>query len=256
MQRIVILLAVLVTCPAAFATTLMGPPAAMLNGERFGLSAEYSQTDADIAFEHAGDAIAGDFDFYGGYDVFSAAATRWWEFFLRLGAARADASDFGGDTNLSWGLGTRLTAFEWGDFTWGAMVQFTNIISRFETMEQFLDEGDSVVLLETEEELGVVEYDFATGPAWRHGRFSLYGGLLLRYVTGYVDFDAGVARDKFDIDTRWDVGGYVGGTFSVFMADPSRASCLGRCDLMAEGRFTGDSSGFSVALLLPFGGEP
>lgn len=29
-----------------------------------------------------------------------------------------------------------------------------------------------------------------------------------------------------------------------------------RCDLTAEGRFTDESAGFGIALLLPFGGEP
>jgi hypothetical protein len=261
MQRLAILLATLGICPSvAFATTLIGPPAAMLNGERFGLSFEYSQTTDDITFEHANGAVASNFEIPSGYAVFSAAATRWLEFYVRLGAARADASDFGGDTNLSWGLGTRLTAFEWGDFSWGAMLQLTNMLSYFKTGEQFLADDDSVVVLETEEELNHVEYDFATGPSWRHGRLCVYGGLLLRYVTGYLDFDAGrigdrTIGDRFDIDTCVDVGGYLGGTFSLLKADSPREFWPSRCDLTVEGRFTGDSSGFSIALLLPFGGQ-
>ncbi|MBN1509695.1 MAG: hypothetical protein JW955_22805 [Sedimentisphaerales bacterium] len=255
MQRIVILSVILLACSSVFGTTLMGPPAAILGGERFGLSAEYSQTAADIPLEHANGAVSSDFDVPAGYAVFSVAATRWLEFYARLGAARADASDFGGDTNLSWGLGTRLTALEWGDFAWGAMLQFTSMISRFDTMEGFLAEDDSVVPLKTEEELSLVEYDFATGPSWRHDRFCIYGGLLLRYVTGYLDFDATYAWDRFDVDAYLDVGGYLGGTFSLFKSDSPQGAWPSRCDVTVEGRFTGDSNGFSIALLLPFGGE-
>lgn len=252
MQRAMIVVCVLLSCSSAFGTTLMGSPTAMLDGRQFGLSIEYSRTQADITFE---DSITEDFDLDTAYAVFTAAGAPWWEFYLRLGAGRADATGFDGDTNLSWGLGTRLSVFEWDDFTWGVMAQFTNIISRFDTTEEFLV-GGVPVLLDTEEELDLVEYDFATGPTWRHGRLALYGGLLVRYLTGSLEFDADLFDDFIDIDHTWDAGGYVGGTLTLFKADPSGASVFARGDLVAEGRFTGDSTGFSVALLLPFGGEP
>ena len=255
MQRIVVLLAVVLVCRSVFATTLTGPSTAMLNGERFGLSIEYSQTDVDLPFEADGDEVTEDFDFDSAFAVFSAAATQWLEFFLRLGAAQAEATGFDGDMNFSWGLGTRLTAFEWDDFTWGAMAQFTNLVSRFDTVEEWLI--DTVPTpLETDEELNIVEYDFTTGPTWQHDPFTVYGGLLLRYVTGSLDFDAGIVDDSFDIDHQWDAGGYVGAAVTLFKADPSHAGWFSRCDVMAEGRFTGDSTGFTAALLLPFGGEP
>jgi len=240
-----------------FATTLAGPSTAMLGGERFGISFEYGQTDIDLPLEIDGDEVTEDFDFDSAFAVFSVAATQWLEFFVRLGAAQAEASGFDGDMNLSWGLGTRLTAFEWNDFTWGAMAQFTNLVSRFDTVEEWLiGEPEVPTLLPTDEELNIVEYDFATGPTWRHDRFTVYGGLLLRYVTGSLDFDAGSVSTSFDVDHQWDAGGYVGGAVTLFKADPSSTGRLSRCDLMAEGRFTDDSTGFSVALLLPFGGEP
>ena len=124
--------------PSVFATTLTGPSTAMLDGERFGMSLEYGQTDVDLPFEIDGDEVTENFDFDTTFAVFSAAATSWWEFFLRLGAAQAEATGFDGDMNFSWGLGTRLTAFEWDDFTWGAMAQFTNLVSRFDTVEEWL----------------------------------------------------------------------------------------------------------------------
>ena len=255
MQRVVIAVIILVACPCVSATTLMGPSSAMLNGDRFGVAVEYSRTDADITFDLGSDELTEDFDLHTAYATLSAAAARWLEFYIRLGAGQADATDFDGDTNLSWGLGARLTAFEWDDFTWGAMLQFTNVISRFETMEEFLVD-DTPTLLETEEELAFVEYAFTTGPTWQHGPLSLYGGLLLRCLTGRLDFDAGQFGDSFDIDSHWDAGGFVGGTLSLFKTDVSNARWLSRVDLTAEGRFTDDSTGFSLALLLPFGGEP
>ena len=42
---------------------------------------------------------------------------------------------------------------------------------------------------------------------------------------------------------------------TLFQIDPARTFWVNRCDLTAEGRFTGDSTGFRVGLLLPFGGE-
>ncbi len=255
MRRVAGLFAVFLVCPSGFATTLAGPSTAILDGERFGLSFEYSQADIDLPVQIGGDEVTESFDFDSTFAVFSAAATQWLEFFLRLGAAQAEATGFDGDMNFSWGMGTRLTAFEWDDFTWGTMVQFTNLVSRFDTVEEWLI-GDVPTPLETDEELNIVEYDFATGPTWRHDRLTVYGGLLLRYVTGNWDFDAGLAGDSFDIDRQWDAGGYVGAIVSLFKAEPSHAGWLSRCDLMAETRFTDDSSGFTAALLLPFGGEP
>ncbi len=227
----------------------------MLNGERFGVSLEYGQTDLDLPLEDVVGDDTEDFDIDSAFAVFSVAATRWLEFYIRLGAAQAEATGFDGDMNFSWGLGTRLTAFEWGDVTWGAMAQFTNLVSRFDTVEEWLIDSNSTPL-PTDEELNIVEYDFATGPTWRHHPFSVYGGLLLRYITGKLDFDAGIASDSLDVDHEWDLGGYVGGAVTLFKAGASDTGGLGRCDLMAEGRFTDDSTGFSVALLLPFGGEP
>lgn len=255
MRRVVVPFVVLLVCRSALATTLVGPSTAMLDGDRFGFSFEYSRTDADLTFETLGDRVTENFDFDSAFAVFSVAATQWLEFFVRLGAAQAEAADFDGEMNFSWGLGTRLTAFEWNDFTWGGMAQFTNLVSRFNTFEEFLI-GDVPTPLETDEELNIVEYDFATGPTWQHDRFTVYGGLLVRYVTGSLDFDAGIADDSFKLDRQWDAGGYVGGGVTLFKAGPSHAGCFSRCDLMAEGRFTGDSTGFTAGLLLPFGGEP
>jgi len=74
------------------------------------------------------------------------------------------------------------------------------------------------------------------------------------YVEGEFEIIAGRFGDRFDIDTQWDVGGYVGGTVTLFETDPSQTYGFNRCDLVAEGRFTDDSTGFSVGLVLPFGG--
>jgi len=254
-RQVAVACIVLLVCSSVFATTLTGPSTAMLDGERFGLSFEYSQADVDLPLDIDGDTVTENFDFDSAFAVFSAAATQWLEFFLRLGAAQADATGFDGEMNFSWGLGARLTAFEWDDFTWGAMAQFTNLVSRFDTTQEWLID-DVPTPLETDEELNIVEYDFATGPTWRHDRIAVYGGLLLRYVTGSWDFDAGIADDSFDVDRQWDVGGYVGATVTLFKPDPSHTRWPSRCDLIGEGRFTDDSTGFTAALLLPFGGEP
>jgi hypothetical protein len=239
-------------CGAVSGQTLVGPSTAVLNESRFGLSAEYSQADVDVTYT---DGSKADFDFQTAYAGFAAALTSRWDFFVRLGGSQAEANDAGGDWNLSWGMGTRLTAFRWHDFSWGVLAQFTNLISEHDTVSLF-DVSGTPTLLPATEKLSLVEYVFATGPTWQHGPLLLYGGPLLRYADGELEARA-IASDvhgQLDVDPKWDIGGYFGGRVSLFQADPSRACGINRCDLTAEGRFTGDSTGFSVGLLLPFGG--
>ena len=232
--------------------TPVGPSTAVLNGSRFGLSVEYGQADADVVFEVDGGAQE-NFDFQTVYAGFSAALTSRWDFFVRLGGSQAEAPGFDGDWNVAWGMGTRVTALQWHAFRWGVLAQFTNLISDFDTVGEFLVD-DTPTLLDATDELNLIEYVLATGPTWRQGPLSLYGGLLLRYVDGEFETIAGDFFDRFDIDAQWDVGGYVGGQVTLFETDPARTYGVSRCDLTAEGRFTGDSTGFSVGLLLPFGG--
>jgi hypothetical protein len=253
MRRVVVVFAVLFVCRSTFGQAPVGSPTALLDGTRFGASVEYGQADTDITFDVDGDALAEDFDFLTVYAAFSVAATERLDFFLRLGASQAETTGFDGDTNFSWGMGTRFTLLKWHDFSWGALAQFTNLVSRHDTIDEFiLEEGP--VLLDTEEELNLVEYVFATGPTWRHGPLALYGGLLLRTVTGELEADAGIIQEQFDVDEEWDAGGYVGGCVTLFRSETPETYGISRGILTAEGRFTGDSTGFSIGLLLPFGG--
>ncbi len=253
MQRVVIVLVVLLVCRSTLGQAPVGSPTALLDGTRFGASVEYGQADTDIVFDVDGEAPAENFDFQTVYAAFSVAATERWDFFLRLGASQAETTGFDGRTNFSWGLGTRFTLLKWHDFGWGALAQFTNLVSRYDTIDEFLLEGVPT-LLEAEEELNLVEYVFATGPTWQHGPLALYGGLLLRTITGELEADAGIVQDQFDVDEEWDVGGYVGGCVTLFRSEAPETYGINRGILTAEGRFTGDSTGFSIGLLLPFGG--
>jgi hypothetical protein len=255
MRRAGIVVAVLLFCQPVYGLTLVGPSTAVLDGERFGLTAEYSQADTDLTFDLEPGELTDNFDFQGAYAVFSMAAMERWDLFLRLGAAQAEATGFDGDMQFSWGLGTRLTAFTWQDFGWGVLAQVTTMLSRQDTVQEFLID-DVPTLLDTKEDLNVTEYVLATGPTWRHGPLALYGGLLVRYTTGEFELEAGdLVDEQSDIDAEWDVGGYVGGMLTVYRPQTPPTYGIARGDLVAEGRFTGDSTGFSVGLLLPFGGE-
>jgi hypothetical protein len=255
MRRVSAVVTVLLVCPSAYGLTLVGPSTAVLDGNRFGLTAEYSQADTDLTFDLEPGEFTDNFDFQAAYAVFSFAAFERWDLFLRLGAAQAEATGFDGSMEFAWGLGTRVTAFTWHDFAWGVLAQFTTMLSRQDTVQEWLID-DVPMLLDTKEDLNVTEYVFATGPTWRHGPLALYGGLLVRYATGEFEADAGDLVDKqSDIDAEWDVGGYVGGTLTVYRPKTPPTYGIARGDLMAEGRFTGDSTGFSIGLLLPFGGE-
>lgn len=255
MRRVSVLVTVLWACQSTYGVTLVGPSTAVLDGERFGLSVEYSQADTDLTFDLEPGESTENFDWQTAHAVFAVAATEHWDVFLRLGAAQAEDTGFDGDMEFSWGLGTRVTAFTWHDFSWGVLAQFTALLSRQDTVREFLV-NDVPMLLDTKEDLHVNEYVIATGPTWRHGPLSLYGGLLVRYATGEFEVDAGdLVFQQSDIDAEWDVGGYVGGMLTVYRPQTTPTYGIARGDLVAEGRFTGDSTGFSVGLLLPFGGE-
>lgn len=98
MRRAVTFLIVLLACPCAITTTLMGPSTALLDGDRLGLSVEYSRTEADVTFDLDAGRTTEDFDFDTTYALFSAA-TQWWEFFLRVRVARADATSSARDAS-------------------------------------------------------------------------------------------------------------------------------------------------------------
>jgi hypothetical protein len=250
MQYRGVIVAVLLTCGSVLGQAPVGPATAVLEGARFGLSAEYGQANTSIAFADGGKER---FDFQTANADFSVALTRRWDFFLRLGGCQADHSGFDADWDFMWGGGTRITAFQWHSLSWGVMGQVTNLISRFDPA------GESPVLgsastLSGINELNLVEYLFATGPTWQQGPLSLYGGALLRYTHGQFEVPVGDVCEEIDVNARWDFGGYIGGRFTLFQTDPAQTYWFSRCDLTAEGRFTRDSTGFSVGLLLPFGG--
>lgn len=250
MRKTVVVLVVLWVCRSALGQAPVGPSTAILQGTRFGLSVEYGQADTDITFEGG---LTEEFDIQMAFANLVVALTERWDFFLRLGGSQAEAPGFDGDWNLAWGLGTRYTVFQRGALGWGALVQFTSLLSDFDTVEVF-DIGGTPTPLAATDELSVMEYAFATGPTWRQGPVSLYAGLLVRYTDGDFEITAGNRRLRFDVDRQWDVGGYVGGGLTLFRTDPAGTYGLSRGDLVAEGRFTEDSTGFSVGLVLPFGG--
>lgn len=250
MRRTGMMLAILLVSVPVLGQAPVGPSTAVLDGARMGIGVEYGRGDVDITF--VGGGAEESFDVRTIFANFSAALTNRWEFFARLGGAQAETTGFDGGWNFSWGLGARYTVLKWNDLSWGILGQFTNLVSDFDTTEIFdVNEGP----IPATDELNLTEYIFATGPTWHRGPVSLYGGLLLRYLDGDFEVVAGRFSGQVDIDAQWDVGGYVGGVVRLFKTDPTCTSGFNRCDLTAEGRFTGDSTGFHVGLLLPFGGE-
>jgi len=252
MRRRGMICAILLMSQPVIGQAPVGPSTARLDGSRFGLSVEYGRTTADVLFDVDG-RDQESLDFQTAFADFSVALTSRWEFFLRLGGSQAETTGFNGDWDVAWGMGTRFTAFQWHALSWGASAQFTNLMSDADTIAEFLVDGTPTLLSATDE-LKLVEYVLATGPTWQQGPLSLYGGPLLRYVHGELETIAGRLEDRFAVHGRWDAGGYVGAGVTLFRTDPAQTYGFSRCDLRAEGRFTGDSTGFTVGLLLPFGG--
>jgi hypothetical protein len=252
MRQAVIVLAVLGVCGSVWGQAPVGPSTAVLPGTRFGLSVEYGRADTDVTLNVNG-GLTESFDVQTAFANFAVALTERWDFFLRLGGSQAEADGFDGGWNLAWGFGTRYTVLQRGALGWGALVQVTSLLSDFDTVAVFDVDGVPTPLAITEE-IGIVEYALATGPTWQQGPVSVYGGLLLRYTDGDFTITAGRFGERFDVDAQWDVGGYIGGRVTLFESDPARTYGFSRGDLTVEGCFTGDSTGFSAGLLLPFGG--
>jgi hypothetical protein len=128
-----------------------------------------------------------------------------WDVFVAVGAA--DAQDeiteelaSGRDGNkytgldssfeIVYGIGTRVTFWEDGDVTWGALGQIL-WQNPDGSVEMMADDGVNPPFpLAGDAELDFWELQIAAGPTWEGDGFRVYGGPFLHIVDGDIDLDA------------------------------------------------------------------
>ena len=143
-----------------------------------------------------------------------------WDVFVSVGGA--DATDditeefaSGGDGNkytgldssfeFAYGLGSRMTFWEDGDVTWGALAQ---IIWQNPdgSVDMRVDDGFSPPFTLTgDAELDFWELQIAAGPTWEGDNFRVYGGPFLHIVDGDIDVKTTGVDDSVIPITGWSV---------------------------------------------------
>lgn len=246
-----VLMVVITFSSVAVALPPMGPPKAMVGQDQWTIGLGLSRGEMDLEANGEGRenqgagfaAIALDRHDVEGLTTnvvlaslaFGVSDT--WDVFVSVGAA--DAEDDiteelanGADGNkytgldssfeIAYGIGTRMTFWEDGDVTWGALAQIL-----WQNPDGSVDlraANDPTFTLTGDAELDFWELQVAAGPTWEGGDFRVYGGPFLHIVDGDIDLDT-TGVDAFsatwqvessgDIREASQFGGYVGGQWDV-----------------------------------------
>ncbi|UCG58045.1 MAG: hypothetical protein JSU70_00790 [Phycisphaerales bacterium] len=186
-----------------------------------------------------------------------------WDVHARLGVADAKATVAGGNFNggfgVAYGFGMRGTLCETGNVTWGTAVQATwatpgsDTVTISETLTVDVDGVDQQVTapLSGNMQLKWREVQVVIGPTWNMEALWAYGGLLLHFVNGELDWSGAYSatdevdgttttfsastRCAHDVRERSDVGGYAGLMWQV----------MANTNVYVEGQFTGTDWGVS-----------
>jgi hypothetical protein len=237
MKGLVIIVLSMCVSTGVWGGTLLGPAGTALDGYRFGVGAEYGRMETDVTIHGVGvDELTIDTVLV----PFHLKATEHWEIFGKLGGAATEATEFDGDWGFAGGVGARVTIIEGDTLSWGAVAQVIQTVSD----QDFYYDGDRVT-----EEIRLMEQVVAFGPTWHSDFLSVYGGAVARHREGDDEF-SGRIDSTVDIESEWDLGGYVG----ILLADP-HAPGLSRSQLYVEGLFTEDSTSVAIGLLFPFAAD-
>ena len=100
------------------------------------------------------------------------------------------------DNDLAWGLGTKITFLEQGNWRWGASVQMNWVDTSHDVTKA--GETDSEIDWIAKEEFDYSTYDLiiAVGPTVDMGGWSLYGGPFYYMLEGDLDIDAMAAWEN------------------------------------------------------------
>ena len=126
-----------------------------------------------------------------------------WEAYVRLGASKFEDSEeieIMGTHRPAWGLGTKATIYQDGNWKFGGLLQIS-----WNDSKEVWDHGF--------DEVKWYEYQIAAGPTYKvSDKVSIYGGPYYNYLKG----DLRSQHGKWGTIKGEDhVGGYIGGQFAV-----------------------------------------
>jgi len=137
-----------------------------------------------------------------------------WDVYLLFGAANADQNDFDGDYGFSGGFATKITLFKDGNLSLGALYQMQLSRSRgsFTADPNFLFPDLEVGVVDIDAEADWFEIQAAAGPTYQMGGLRIYGGPVLYYIDGDIEYDVADTDLSFtiDFDQKTYFGGYAG----------------------------------------------
>lgn len=206
-ERILIIAVVLlvagVWAPLALALDPLGPPAAGLRQGQYSLGLDYLHSQMTFKFED--DYKAKDNEITKTFVNLGYGLCDNWEVFGRLGGTKWDSiNDWeeSGHYRPAWGLGTKATICQDGNWKWGALFQIT--WNRSEAMWSYNGE--------THETMKWYEYQIAAGPTYKlTDKVAVYGGPYYNYLKGKDTWMSG----SEDFKGPNEFGVYAGGQFAV-----------------------------------------
>lgn len=214
-KTVLLIVVVFALCSsAAFGIVPMGPPAAVLKEGQLSIGFDYGYSKADIDFAGEMDGVDAEGTFEDmrsnslmgrlGYGLYPYGGN--WDAYLLFGAASADQNDFDGDYGFSGGFATKVTLFKGGNLSFGALYQMQWSRSRgsftadpnvlFNISFPELEPG----VVDLDAEVDWFEIQAATGPTYQMGGLRIYGGPVLYYIDGDIEYDIADTDLSFSID--------------------------------------------------------
>jgi opacity protein-like surface antigen len=228
---------VCISCPAAFATGLMGPPSAGMKPEEFKIGVDYSHTKMDLEFNDGKyveyldgwlDAIGPqsdlklkDLKINTVYVNLGYGVTDYFEVFLRLGGTTARFSgttfwssgeEFDSNTDFAIGGGIKATFYEEGRLKIGGLIQ-----ADWSDLDGAIRPKDWPVADDTVQ-FDLTQVKIAAGPSYELTEMvSIYGGPFLHFVHGdwedvysYVDGGLITSKNTWRVEEDSYFGVYIG----------------------------------------------
>ena len=224
---------------SAQALTPLGPPRSRLKREQHSLGFVFASSEMDLNFSGPGGSVTlSDFESETylarlGYGISDGC-----ELYTLLGSSDLSAYGVKGDSEFSWGFGTKFTVAKKDSVTWGGLFQLCSISSEWSatTEEPFL--GYTSANLDFQ----LYDIQIAFGPTYAREAFSIYGGPFLHFVDGEVDVNLNGDSGTADIEQESEFGGYIGAMLEL--AESS--------SLFIEYQMTGDASAIAGGFVWRF----
>jgi len=260
MERKQLLLAVLVmgvSGSAALALAPMGPPVATLPQGQYagGIGYAFSKMDLEVSGpigSVAGEAELHDVENNIYYISLGYGISNTWSIYGAVGTADTEfdadvGSDFNGDTDTGFAIGTKRTLHDdGGKVKWGTVLQYCRGQSedKFNAPagQAFADGGISGFAVGYQEaELDWYEIQLALGPVVQvRDNICVYGGPFLHFLEGDLNFP--VDQTEYELEQLSEIGAYIGALYNVKT----------NTTLSAEILATDDAWGIAIGAMIGF----